>query len=39
MRRTAIGIVFAAAGLGVALMSIKTYSTDLTHILFGNVLE
>jgi manganese/iron transport system permease protein len=37
---TAIGIVFAAAlALGVALMStIKTYSVDLTHILFGNVL-
>lgn len=37
---TAIGILFAAAlALGVALMStIKTYSTDLTHVLFGNVL-
>lgn len=37
---TAIGILFAAAlALGVALMStIKAYSTDLTHILFGNVL-
>ncbi|MHB1006457.1 MAG: metal ABC transporter permease [Chloroflexota bacterium] len=37
---TAIGIVFAAAlALGVALMSTtRTYSTDLTHILFGNVL-
>ena len=37
---TAIGIVFAAAlALGVALMSsIRTYSTDLTHALFGNVL-
>lgn len=37
---TAIGILFAAAlALGVALMSvIKTYSVDLTHILFGNVL-
>jgi len=37
---TAIGIVFAAAlALGVALMStIATYSTDLTHVLFGNVL-
>lgn len=36
----AIGIVFAAAlALGVALMStVKTYSTDLTHVLFGNVL-
>lgn len=37
---TAIGIVFAAAlALGVALMStIKSYSTDLAHVLFGNVL-
>ncbi len=37
---TAIGILFAAAlALGVALMSTaKTYSTDLTHVLFGNVL-
>lgn len=37
---TAIGILFAAAlALGVALMStIKTYTTDLTHVLFGNVL-
>jgi manganese/iron transport system permease protein len=37
---TAIGILFAASlALGVALMStIKSYSTDLTHILFGNVL-
>jgi len=37
---TAIGILFAAAlALGVAMMStIKTYSVDLTHILFGNVL-
>lgn len=37
---TAIGILFAAAlALGVALMStIRTYSTDLTHVLFGNVL-
>ena len=37
---TAIGILFAAAlALGVALMStIKNYSTDLTHVLFGNVL-
>jgi len=36
----AIGIVFAAAlALGVALMSaVRTYSTDLTHVLFGNVL-
>lgn len=37
---TAIGILFAAAlALGVALIStIRTYATDLTHILFGNVL-
>jgi ABC-type Mn2+/Zn2+ transport system permease subunit len=37
---TAIGVVFAAAlALGVALMStIKSYTTDLTHVLFGNVL-
>jgi ABC-type Mn2+/Zn2+ transport system permease subunit len=37
---TAIGILFAAAlALGVALMSvIKSYTVDLTHILFGNVL-
>ena len=37
---TAIGIVFAAAlALGIALMStIKNYSIDLTHVLFGNVL-
>lgn len=37
---TAIGILFAAAlALGVALIStLKTYSVDLTHILFGNVL-
>lgn len=37
---TAIGILFAAAlSLGVALMStVKTYSVDLTHILFGDVL-
>ncbi len=37
---TAIGILFAATlSLGVALIStIKTYSLDLTHILFGNVL-
>ncbi|HOU25196.1 MAG TPA: metal ABC transporter permease [Anaerolineae bacterium] len=37
---TAIGILFAAAlSLGVALIStIRTYATDLTHILFGNVL-
>jgi len=38
---TAIGILFAAAlSLGVALIStMKKYSSDLTHILFGNVLE
>jgi ABC-type Mn2+/Zn2+ transport system permease subunit len=37
---TAIGILFAAAlSLGVALISsIRTYATDLSHILFGNVL-
>jgi manganese/iron transport system permease protein len=37
---TAIGILFAAAlSLGVALIStMKTYATDLTHILFGNIL-
>jgi manganese/iron transport system permease protein len=37
---TAIGILFAAAlSLGVALISsIQTYATDLSHILFGNVL-
>jgi manganese/iron transport system permease protein len=37
---TTIGILFAAAlALGVALIStIRTYATDLTHILFGNIL-
>jgi manganese/iron transport system permease protein len=37
---TAIGILFAAAlSLGIALIStVKTYSVDLTHILFGDVL-
>ncbi len=37
---TAIGILFSAAlSLGVVLIStIRTYATDLTHILFGNVL-
>ena len=37
---TAIGVVFAGAlALGVGLMStIRTYSTDLAHVLFGNVL-
>ena len=37
---TAIGILFAAAlALGVLLMStVRSYASDLTHILFGNVL-
>ncbi len=37
---TAIGILFAAAlALGVVLIStVRSYATDLTHILFGNVL-
>jgi ABC-type Mn2+/Zn2+ transport system permease subunit len=37
---TAIGIIFAASfALGVALLSsLQSYSVDLTHILFGNVL-
>jgi manganese/iron transport system permease protein len=37
---TAIGVIFAASfALGVALLStVRTYSVDLTHILFGNVL-
>jgi len=37
---TAIGVIFAACfALGVALLStVQTYSVDLTHILFGNVL-
>lgn len=37
---TAIGVIFSAAlALGVALMStIRTYTTDLAHVLFGNVL-
>jgi ABC-type Mn2+/Zn2+ transport system permease subunit len=37
---TAIGVFFAAFfALGVALLStVQTYSVDLTHILFGNVL-
>ena len=37
---TAIGVVFAASfALGVALLSTtQSYSVDLTHILFGNVL-
>jgi ABC-type Mn2+/Zn2+ transport system permease subunit len=37
---TAIGILFAAAlSLGVLLISsVRTYATDLTHILFGDVL-
>ncbi|MCJ7623515.1 MAG: metal ABC transporter permease [Anaerolineaceae bacterium] len=38
---TAIGIFFAASfALGVALLStVNSYSVDLTHILFGNVLS
>jgi len=37
---TAIGVVFAACfALGVALLStVQSYSVDLTHILFGDVL-
>lgn len=37
---TAIGVIFAASfALGVALLStVHTYSVDLTHILFGDVL-
>jgi manganese/iron transport system permease protein len=37
---TAIGILFAAAlALGVLLIStIRTYATDLTHIMFGDIL-
>jgi ABC-type Mn2+/Zn2+ transport system permease subunit len=37
---TAIGVIFAASfALGVALLStVRAYSVDLTHILFGNVL-
>ncbi|MCE5243656.1 MAG: metal ABC transporter permease [Syntrophobacteraceae bacterium] len=37
---TAIGILFAGAlSLGIAMISTaKTYASDLTHILFGNVL-
>jgi manganese/iron transport system permease protein len=37
---TAIGIIFAASfALGVALLSTtQSYSIDLTHILFGNIL-
>jgi len=37
---TAIGVIFAASfALGVALLStVESYSVDLTHILFGNVL-
>jgi len=37
---TAIGVIFAASfALGVALLStVRTYSVDLAHILFGNVL-
>jgi len=37
---TAIGVIFAASfALGVALLStVQSYSVDLTHILFGDVL-
>ncbi len=37
---TAIGVIFAGAfALGIALLStIRSYSVDLAHILFGNVL-
>ena len=37
---TAIGVIFAGVfALGIALMStIRSYSVDLTHILFGNIL-
>lgn len=37
---TAIGILFTAAlALGIVLIStVRSYATDLTHILFGNVL-
>jgi manganese/iron transport system permease protein len=37
---TAIGVIFAASfALGVALLSTaQSYSVDLTHILFGNIL-
>jgi len=37
---TAIGVIFAGVfALGVALIStIRSYSTDLAHILFGNIL-
>src|SRR5512136_2392073 len=37
---TAIGVIFAACfALGVALLStVESYTVDLTHILFGNVL-
>lgn len=37
---TAIGVVFAASfALGVAILStVQSFSVDLTHILFGNVL-
>jgi ABC-type Mn2+/Zn2+ transport system permease subunit len=37
---TAIGVIFAGSfALGVALLStVQTYSVDLVHILFGNVL-
>jgi len=37
---TAIGVVFAGAlALGIAMMSlVSSYTVDLTHILFGNIL-
>ncbi len=37
---TAIGVIFAASfALGVALLStVRSYSVDLAHILFGNIL-
>ncbi len=37
---TAIGIIFAGAfALGIAILSsIRSYTVDLTHILFGNIL-
>lgn len=37
---TAIGVIFAGAfALGVAMLStVRSYATDLAHILFGNVL-
>lgn len=37
---TAIGVIFAGAfALGIAILStLRSYSVDLTHILFGNIL-